>query len=100
SFTDRLVDLIGEGIDLTVRIGALQDTPDLVARFLGMPTFGNLRDARLFGNARNSAQRCRPRRPRLHCGLAARARCCMAIETAGWLHHSASHSGQTRNSRL
>ena len=38
SFTDRLVDLIGEGIDLTVRIGALQDTPDLVARFLGMQT--------------------------------------------------------------
>jgi DNA-binding transcriptional LysR family regulator len=36
SFTDRRVDLIGEGVDLVVRIGALDDTPDLVARLLGM----------------------------------------------------------------
>jgi DNA-binding transcriptional LysR family regulator len=35
SFTDRVVDLIGEKIDLTVRIGALDNTPDLVARPLG-----------------------------------------------------------------
>jgi DNA-binding transcriptional LysR family regulator len=36
SFTDRRVDLIGEGIDLVVRIGALDDAPDLVARSLGV----------------------------------------------------------------
>jgi DNA-binding transcriptional LysR family regulator len=36
SFTDRRADLIGEGIDLAVRIGALDDTPDLVARSLGV----------------------------------------------------------------
>jgi DNA-binding transcriptional LysR family regulator len=36
SFTDRIVDLIGEGIDLVVRIGALEDTQDLVARPIGV----------------------------------------------------------------
>src|SRR5262249_1072885 len=36
SFTDRRADLIGEGIDLSVRIGNLDDTPDLVARSLGV----------------------------------------------------------------
>jgi len=32
---DRAVDMVGEGIDLAVRIGALGDYPDLVARRLG-----------------------------------------------------------------
>ena len=32
---DRAVDMVGEGIDLAVRIGALGDHPDLVARRLG-----------------------------------------------------------------
>lgn len=32
---DRAVDMVGEGIDLAVRIGALADYPDLVARKLG-----------------------------------------------------------------
>lgn len=32
---DRAVDMVGEGVDLAVRIGALGDYPDLVARRLG-----------------------------------------------------------------
>jgi DNA-binding transcriptional LysR family regulator len=36
SFTDRRADLIGEGIDLAVRIGNLEDTADLVARPIGV----------------------------------------------------------------
>ncbi|OAJ61653.1 LysR family transcriptional regulator [Paraburkholderia ginsengiterrae] len=32
---DRAVDMVGEGIDLAIRIGALGDYPDLVARQLG-----------------------------------------------------------------
>jgi DNA-binding transcriptional LysR family regulator len=35
---DRAVDMVGEGIDLAVRIGALADYPDLVARKLGEQT--------------------------------------------------------------
>ncbi|TPK32334.1 LysR family transcriptional regulator [Mesorhizobium sp. B2-5-3] len=36
SFTDRRVDLIGENIDLAVRIGNLEDSNDLVARQIGV----------------------------------------------------------------
>jgi DNA-binding transcriptional LysR family regulator len=36
SFTDRRVDLVGENIDLVVRIGSLEDTADLVARQIGV----------------------------------------------------------------
>ncbi|HEY4201521.1 MAG TPA: LysR family transcriptional regulator [Devosiaceae bacterium] len=36
SFTDRRVDLIGENIDLAVRIGNLEDSADLVARQIGV----------------------------------------------------------------
>jgi DNA-binding transcriptional LysR family regulator len=36
SFTDRRVDLIGERIDLAVRIGDLDDSSDLVARQIGI----------------------------------------------------------------
>lgn len=36
SFTDRNVDLIGENIDLAVRIGNLEDSADLVARPIGV----------------------------------------------------------------
>jgi DNA-binding transcriptional LysR family regulator len=32
---DRAVDMVGEGIDLAVRIGMLEDFPDLIARKLG-----------------------------------------------------------------
>jgi DNA-binding transcriptional LysR family regulator len=35
SFSDGRPDLVGEGIDLAVRIGALDDTADLIARQLG-----------------------------------------------------------------
>lgn len=35
TFRDRAVDIVGEGIDLAVRIGVLGDYPDLVARRLG-----------------------------------------------------------------
>lgn len=36
SFTDRRADLIGENIDLAVRIGDLDDTTDLLARRIGI----------------------------------------------------------------
>ncbi|MBZ9873239.1 LysR family transcriptional regulator [Mesorhizobium sp. BR1-1-9] len=36
SFTDRRVDLIGENIDLAVRIGNLDDSTDLLARQIGV----------------------------------------------------------------
>ena len=36
SFNDRMVDLLNEGIDLAVRIGAPDDTQDLVVRRLGV----------------------------------------------------------------
>jgi DNA-binding transcriptional LysR family regulator len=36
SFTDRRVDLVGENIDLAVRIGNLDDAADLVARHIGV----------------------------------------------------------------
>lgn len=36
SFTDRPVDLVGEGVDLAVRIGALDDFADLMARQIGV----------------------------------------------------------------
>lgn len=36
SFTDRRVDLVGEGIDLSVRIGDLRDSPQLIARQVGV----------------------------------------------------------------
>ena len=36
SFTDRVIDLVEEGFDLAVRVGKLPDTPNLVARPLGV----------------------------------------------------------------
>jgi DNA-binding transcriptional LysR family regulator len=36
SFTDRRVDLVGENIDLAVRIGNLEDSADLLARQIGV----------------------------------------------------------------
>jgi DNA-binding transcriptional LysR family regulator len=35
NFQDRVVDMVSEGVDIAVRIGALGDLPDLIARKLG-----------------------------------------------------------------
>ena len=40
SFDDRLVDLVGDGIDMTVRIGELPDSSSLASRQLGMQRMG------------------------------------------------------------
>jgi DNA-binding transcriptional LysR family regulator len=39
AFSDRLVDLFEDGVDLAVRIGELRDSPNLAARRLGVQTF-------------------------------------------------------------
>jgi len=36
SFTDRVVDVVHEGVDLALRVGPLRDSHDLVARRLGL----------------------------------------------------------------
>jgi DNA-binding transcriptional LysR family regulator len=39
AFSDRVVDLFEDGVDLAVRIGELRDSPNLAARRLGVQTF-------------------------------------------------------------
>src|SRR5262249_18092994 len=56
SFTDRYVDLVEEGIDVSVRFGALQDS-NLIARRLTQAQF------RVVGAPSYFATRRRPRRP-------------------------------------
>jgi DNA-binding transcriptional LysR family regulator len=93
SFTDGQVDVIVEGIDLVVRIGTLDDTPDLIVRSLGVQRLV------ICGTPAYLAARGTPLSAS-HRRLAARAQCGLAIETGGRLHRSPYHSCQARDWRL
>ncbi|WP_039788450.1 LysR family transcriptional regulator [Herbaspirillum huttiense] len=74
SFTDRRVDLIGEGVDLVLRSGPMPDTSDLVARRMGAQTM------MLYASPDYLAQHGRPR----HFKDLARHHAILYSKTTGW----------------
>ncbi len=94
SFTDRRVDLIGENIDLAVRIGNLEDSTDLAARHIGVQQMVIVGAPSYLCTAGHSAILERSCRTRLHHRATARQPHRLADEATGRLDSAAGRPRQ------